>query len=305
MTLEQFIAKWQGKKADFDGKYDGQCVDLYRFYVKEVLDFPQSPPVVGAADIFSTTQDELYTKIKNTPEGVPQKGDIVIWNKRAGSGFGHVAIFIGGDVNRFTSFDQNWRALNVCELTEHNYTNVLGWLRPKKESMPKKDALTECLAQHSKLVTEDAQKDKTIAGLETEVLEKETKIGELQASLEEKETEIATLNKQVAAHKGEVTKKDTLIESLNTEITQLKAESHKDVAGETSKESMRLLVSGAVGAAVTYLYTRYPFLGQLGVEESVAVAAIVGYIFRIADKAVHTIGKNLGSDSLKGGLMRF
>jgi len=137
MTLNTFITKYNGKKLDWDNAYGGQCVDLFRFYVHEVLDKPQPKPVVGAAD-FWTNYDidpnlkNNFEKILNTPVNVPKKGDVMIWSKKAGGGFGHVGMFIEGDVNRFKSFDQNWRALNVSEPTEHNYTNVLGWLRPKE-----------------------------------------------------------------------------------------------------------------------------------------------------------------------------
>lgn len=37
MTLDQFITKWLGKKADWDNAYAGQCVDLARFYWDTVL----------------------------------------------------------------------------------------------------------------------------------------------------------------------------------------------------------------------------------------------------------------------------
>jgi hypothetical protein len=36
-------------------------------------------------------------------------------------------------VNGFTSFDQNWPAISKCTETEHDYVNVLGWLRPKNQ----------------------------------------------------------------------------------------------------------------------------------------------------------------------------
>lgn len=140
MTLDQFITKYNGKKVDWDNAYGGQCVDLFRFYVHEVLNLPQPKPVVGAADFFTNYDIDPnlknnFEKILNTPVNVPKAGDVMIWSKKAGGGFGHVGVFIEGDVNRFKSFDQNWRALNVSEPTEHNYTNVLGWLRPREETM--------------------------------------------------------------------------------------------------------------------------------------------------------------------------
>lgn len=149
MTFNEFISKYLGKKVDFDNVYGGQCVDLFRQYVLEVLEFPQPAPVVGARVLWEnySLDKQLYTyydRIPNTPFGVPQKGDVVIWNEKAGGGYGHVSMFIEGDVFSFKSFDQNWPTLDVCTITDHSYKNVYGWLRPKitKESC---DALREAL----------------------------------------------------------------------------------------------------------------------------------------------------------------
>lgn len=137
LSFQQFIAKYLGKKCDFDGHYGGQCVDLFRAYVKEVLGFPQPRGVIGAADFWANydTDPKLknyYIKIPNTPTGVPEVGDIVIWSKKANL-FGHISIYISGGVWSFTSFDQNWPTLSKCTQTKHNYNNVLGWLRPIKK----------------------------------------------------------------------------------------------------------------------------------------------------------------------------
>ena len=140
MTFDQFIDKWIGKKADFDGAYGGQCVDLARYYWKEVTQTPQPKGVAGAADFWTNypTDPALnlnFDRISNTPTGVPLKGDIMIWNKNAGGGFGHISMFISGDANGFSSFDQNWPTLSVCTRTSHNYTNVLGWFTLKGNNM--------------------------------------------------------------------------------------------------------------------------------------------------------------------------
>ena len=134
ITFAQFIDKWLGKKIDFDGYYGGQCVDLYRQYVKEVLGFPQSPGVGGAAEIWHSADPKYYDFIENTALAVPEYGDIVVWSRKVGGGFGHVAIFIEGDIMNFTSLDQNWPRLDKVTKTKHNYLNIIGWLRPKKES---------------------------------------------------------------------------------------------------------------------------------------------------------------------------
>lgn len=159
MTLKEFITKYTDKGIDYDGHFGFQCVDLYRQYVQEVLQLPQSPGVRGAADIWDNYLKEHYERIDNSPEAVPEAGDIIIWDKNAGGGFGHVAVFVDGDVSKFTSFDQNWPTSSKPHLQNHYYKNVLGWIRPKDKP---NDALATCLAQHTKLVDEAVAKDKEI-----------------------------------------------------------------------------------------------------------------------------------------------
>lgn len=130
MSLQEFINKWNGKKCDFDGYYGAQCVDLYRQYCKEVLNIPQTYPVKVAAEIWDNTMgNPNFTHIKNTPTGVPQAGDIIIWSKKLNAA-GHVSIFINGSVWSFNSFDQNFPVGSGCHIQSHNYKNVIGWLRP-------------------------------------------------------------------------------------------------------------------------------------------------------------------------------
>ena len=131
MTTDNFFTKWNNKGIDFDGYYGFQCVDLYRQYVKEVLGFAQSPSVVGAKDIWGSYLKDKFDRYFNDPVAIPQKGDIVIWDKNAGGGLGHIGIFSHGDILSFTSFDQNWPIGSVCHFQPHNYTNVQGWLRAK------------------------------------------------------------------------------------------------------------------------------------------------------------------------------
>lgn len=136
MTFDEFIKKYLGKKVDWDGVYGGQCVDLFRQYVNDVLDFPQPNPVSGARLLWEgfDLDPNLYTyydKIPNSPYGIPKKGDVLVWNAKMGGGYGHVAMFIEGGLMSFKSFDQNFPTLDKCTITEHNYSNLYGWLRPK------------------------------------------------------------------------------------------------------------------------------------------------------------------------------
>jgi len=133
MTFDSFITKYSGKYIDFDFYFGYQCMDLYRQYVKEVLECPQSKPVSGARLVWTNYRTDYFDRIPNGPNNFPDKGDIVIWDRPAGAGYGHIAIAYKADSMRFTSFDQNWGPNLQCHLQPHNYTNILGWLRFKKK----------------------------------------------------------------------------------------------------------------------------------------------------------------------------
>lgn len=229
MTLDEFVKKYLGTKVDFDGQWGGQCVDLYRVYVKEVLGFPQSPGVGGAAEIWDTAGDK-YDYILNTPTGVPQPGDIVIWNRRVGGGFGHVAIFLSGNANSFTSLDQNWPTLDLVTKTQHTYTNVIGWLHPK-ENMA--NELEICLKDRQKFWDErdsllrELQADSvegginTIRGLRSRITDLTNQLGTAQAEVTNKEEIISRLNTSLLQKDDEIKTLDDKLNLAAETITQL------------------------------------------------------------------------------------
>lgn len=142
INFDQFIAKYNGKYLDWDGHYGPQCVDLVRFFIDEVLGFPQtSMPAAGTAkQIYQNFKSNQYfDKIGNTPTGVPTKGDIVFWGYPMGFYWdglvpkwaGDVAIFSGGGVIKFISFGQNFPKGSFCRYYNHSYKGVMGWLHRK------------------------------------------------------------------------------------------------------------------------------------------------------------------------------
>lgn len=141
MDYREFFNKYNGKKVDFDGYYGPQCVDLFNQYLKDVLGINnpiQQFPVASAYQIWDYAKNNnKFKRIENTPTGVPQQGDIIIWKKTSSLPHGHVAIFDNGDVNGFTSFDQNYPLNSPCHLEKHNYLSpaVQGWLRPVKNEV--------------------------------------------------------------------------------------------------------------------------------------------------------------------------
>ena len=140
MTLQEFIKKYLGKQVEYHSYGAGalyQCTDLVNQYTVDVLGYD---PIIGtnAKDFKDRYNKEQFTWIPNTPEAIPQKGDIVVWDKvgkYVENGVtkyaGHVAIVKDASINQFTSLDQNWSKVQRVTEEVHNYTNVSGWLHPK------------------------------------------------------------------------------------------------------------------------------------------------------------------------------
>lgn len=136
MSFDQFITKYTGVGVDTDGAYGYQCMDLMHKYCQDVLGLADLKILAAPAakDVWLTNAygKDKFEIIPNTPTGVPQKGDIIFWGTGLGP-YGHVAIFIQGDVNSFRSFDQNFPTGSKCTVTNHpSYNGVLGWLRYKQ-----------------------------------------------------------------------------------------------------------------------------------------------------------------------------
>ena len=167
MNLYDFIEKWDGRFLEVAGSSNAknQCVDLANGYIRDVLNLPIIEWTNAKDFPTHLIAKEHFDYIKNTPEGVPEKGDLIIW----GGTYGHIAIFLSGDVNWFTSFDENWPTGSFCHKVDHAYTNVIGWLRPKGDSMINSNDLQKCLEQHTHLMSEIEKKDKTISSQATEL----------------------------------------------------------------------------------------------------------------------------------------
>ena len=140
ITYAEFIKKYNGKAKDYDGVAGVQCVDLIKYYLKEV--FGLNPGAWGDAHCYYDNYNNLsllkknFIRIANTPDFVPQKGDIVVWAPSLNGGWGHIAIATGeGNTTYFYSYDQNWMGNHdACTKIKHNYNHVYGVLRPKDQT---------------------------------------------------------------------------------------------------------------------------------------------------------------------------
>lgn len=130
MKFDEFITKYNGKFVEVGGSANAQnqCVDLANRYIIDVLG---KQPILGTnASDFPSKCLSFCDWIPNTPSGIPENGDIIIWDTGA---YGHIAIFIEGNASSFKSFDQNYPVGTPAHIQSHNYNGVIGWLRPHKE----------------------------------------------------------------------------------------------------------------------------------------------------------------------------
>ncbi len=272
MTLQQFIDKYNGKKVEYHS-YSGalyQCVDLANTYIKEVLNLT---PIIGtnAQDFPSRFVAGEFTFIPNTPTGVPQEGDLVIF--KSVDKVGHISIFVEGDANSFKSFDQNYPTGSPSKIVTHNYRNVIGWLRPRKEEMPySEEDMTKVRLERDKnwnLYQAEIQEHKKTAVKLDEVKQELSTVKktlkeqrDIVASLSE---QIGVMEKQVAAHKGEVTKKETEIKVLETHIKELEVGKSVDWRRFTSRKFILAVL------AIFLPFLNQTFNWQLDAAQMIAV----------------------------------
>lgn len=140
MKFDGFVKKFLGKKTDYDKACGVQCVDLAKQYLYSVFGIKAGS--WGNAKEYwldfnsHSALTRKFIKIKNTPDFVPKKGDIVVWNGDISSknDCGHIAIATGeGNTSYFYSYDQNWGSKEMKKV-KHSYKAVYGVLRPKDQS---------------------------------------------------------------------------------------------------------------------------------------------------------------------------
>ncbi len=130
MTLTQFIKTNKGKKLDFDGNKSFQCVDLARFYLRDVWNVPQFPALGeegGAKDIIDhpgslkVTRDSVLADYS--------RGDLLIWGATDKNKYGHVAILVAVyNTKYFIVLEQDGFKQDGVKLEFRSRENLLGCL---------------------------------------------------------------------------------------------------------------------------------------------------------------------------------
>jgi hypothetical protein len=134
--LNQFISNLNGQFVEVsDSTNANQCMDLAYNWVF-ALGFPKATiRHLYAYQVYTEATDltrQYFDLIPNSPDGIPEDGDIVVFNKTGTNIAGHIGIALGGGTtSKFKMFDQNKHLKTPANVEEQSYTNCLGWLRPK------------------------------------------------------------------------------------------------------------------------------------------------------------------------------
>lgn len=135
MTLNEFVAAYNGRAVDFDGAYGCQCVDLAQFYNRDVVGNPSR--FTGNAKDIINQPGSKYREILNSPTNYPKPGSVIVFGSSWGGGYGHVAIVLTADPYKFTAINQNNPYGTASHVTSFpNYSGVVGWLEPVADVNP-------------------------------------------------------------------------------------------------------------------------------------------------------------------------
>lgn len=141
MKFNEFVNKMKAQGGiDKDGAYGKQCMDLYNYYMVNVIGLQDGKTGASCAKNILNNSYVMQNveRINNYPDFIPQKGDIAVGDI---GGNGHVCICLGiGDKKYFRSLDQNWKPQQLTE-ENHNYLDMgkLVFLRPKNQENIKEE----------------------------------------------------------------------------------------------------------------------------------------------------------------------
>jgi hypothetical protein len=143
----------------------GECVGLVMKYITS-LGLPWFPG--NAKDLLNNAPPESFQVVQNDEDNLsqlPQPGDVVVFSKVWGNGFGHTGICMSATPLSFTLLEQNNPVGSAPHLVTHpasHYDTVLGWLRPITKGdvpMPNEDDVVMVLADRG-VAASDAEKKK-------------------------------------------------------------------------------------------------------------------------------------------------
>ena len=136
-TLEKFLSDYLGQSKGYpdDNSYKGECLSIVKIYIKEC--FGINPPASGSGSAygywsnFPNPLGEVFEKVLNTDDLIPQKGWIGIMKPLESNPYGHIFIVADGSTKSICkNWAQNWSS-KTFQLESNRYTNIIGFLKPK------------------------------------------------------------------------------------------------------------------------------------------------------------------------------
>ena len=211
-TLEQFLSDYLGKSKGYpEGSFVGECLSIVKIYIKEC--FGINPPASGSGSAygywsnFPNPLGEVFEKVLNTDDLIPQKGWIAIWQPWASNQWGHISIVADGSTKSLCkNWAQNWSS-KTFQLESNRYTNIIGFLKPK--------SIINDMTDEQKRVLELLENYKITAGhgnLEGAI---NTLIGNV--------TELRNATESIENFKKDIETLKANIDSLNSKYSELEA----------------------------------------------------------------------------------
>lgn len=136
MTVDQFVAKYNGVHVDEDGYYGAQCWDIVARYAREVVGCPSFPTGSGGAEglyrIFANPIPQYFDRL---PASEARKGDVAVFPASWSPPWGHTALVLSRNGNTTSVLEQNGNNPNGKSYITNRYVSQMsGVLRPKKGS---------------------------------------------------------------------------------------------------------------------------------------------------------------------------
>lgn len=273
MTYQDFVDKYLGQTKGYptDDYYKGQCLSIVKLYIKEYFGIDPPPSGTNSAyGYWSNFPDPLgtkFTKILNYKDTVPEAGWIAIWEPWASNEYGHIAIVAeGSTTGTLKNYAQNWTS-KVFQLESNRYTNVVGFLKPIKDSEETMTQDEQRALETLKRYKEEANhgnlegaansaigaaKDmpnvlKELAGLKNSQKDLEARVRELEASLTEIQGSADHWQRQFTTANNKVSKLEaelaTVTEDRQTWKNRYEAKLKETADKQSAWELFKLLVS--------------------------------------------------------------
>lgn len=210
---DSFVSKYLGQSKGYpdDSLYKGECLSICKLFIKEV--FGISPPPSGTNSAygywsnFPNPLGEVFEKVLNTDDLIPQKGWIAIWQPWSSNPYGHISIVADGSTTgTLKNWAQNWTS-RTFQLESNRYTNIIGFLKPK--------SIINDMTDEQKKVLELLENYKITAGhgnLEGAI---NTLIGNV--------TELRNATESIENFKKDIETLKANINSLNSKYSELEA----------------------------------------------------------------------------------